>query len=92
MRHLPFAFTEHGALQAANVLKSDRAAAMSLYVIRAFIQMREQIATNSAILKRLVEIDRTVLEHDGNRLSAIRRPILRDRESASGRDLRGEPE
>jgi hypothetical protein len=64
VRHLPFAFTEHGALQAANVLKSKRAVAMSVYVIRAFIQMREQIATNAMILKRLAEIDKTLLEHD----------------------------
>jgi hypothetical protein len=61
---LPFAFTEHGALQAANVLKSERAVAMSVYVIRAFIQMREQIAANAAILKRLAEIDKTLLKHD----------------------------
>ena len=60
----PFAFTEHGALQAANVLKSDRAVAMSVYVIRAFIQMREQIAANAAIFKRLAEIDKHLLEHD----------------------------
>ena len=63
-RTLPFAFTEHGALQAANVLKSKRAVAMSVYVIRAFVQMREQIAANATILKRLAEMDRTLLEHD----------------------------
>ncbi len=38
---------------------------MSVYVIRAFIQMREQIATDATILKRLAEIDKTLLEHDG---------------------------
>ena len=64
VRHPPFAFTEHGALQAANVLKSKRAVAMSVYVIRAFIQMREQIATSTTILKRLAEMDKTLLEHD----------------------------
>ncbi len=37
---------------------------MSVYVIRAFVRMREQIATNSVILKRLAEIDGTLLEHD----------------------------
>ena len=63
-KYLPFAFTEHGALQAANVLKSKRAVAMSVYVIRAFIQMREQIATSATILKRLAEMDKTLLEHD----------------------------
>jgi hypothetical protein len=60
----PWAFTEHGALQAANVLRSERAVEMSLYVIRAFVRMREELATNAAILKRLAEIDKTLIEHD----------------------------
>ena len=63
--HRPWAFTEHGALQAANILRSDRAIAMSVYVIRAFIEQREKVAANAAILKRLAEIDKTLLEHDG---------------------------
>ena len=37
---------------------------MSVYVIRAFIEQRERLATNAAILKRLAEIDKTLLEHD----------------------------
>lgn len=64
VRHLPFAFTEHGALQVDNILKSERAAAMSVFVNRAFIQMREQIVANAAILQRLAEIDNTLLDHD----------------------------
>jgi len=63
-KYRPWAFTEHGALQAANILRSDRAIAMSVYVIRAFIELREKIAANAAILKRLAEIDKTLLEHD----------------------------
>ena len=42
-RTLPFAFTEHGALMAATVLNSPRAVAMSLYIIRAFVKMREDL-------------------------------------------------
>jgi hypothetical protein len=57
-------FTEHGALQAANVLNSPRAVAMSVYVIRAFIKMREDLAADAVILKRLAEIDKTLLLHD----------------------------
>lgn len=60
----PRAFTEHGALMAANILNSPRAVAMSVYVIRAFVKMREDQAANAAILKRLAEIDRTLLVHD----------------------------
>jgi hypothetical protein len=62
--HRPWAFTEHGALQVANVLRTDRAIAMSVYVIRAFIEQREKLAANAAILKRLAEIDKSLLEHD----------------------------
>jgi len=61
---LPRAFTEHGALMAANLLKSPRAVAMSLYVIRAFIKIREELVANAAILKRLAEIDKTLVIHD----------------------------
>lgn len=64
IRYRPWAFTEHGALQIANVLQSDRAIAMSVYVIRAFIEQREKLAANAAIVKRLAEIDKTLLEHD----------------------------
>lgn len=63
-RFRPWAFTEHGALMAANVLRSVRAVQMSVYVIRAFVRLREQIAANRAILQRLAEIDKTLLRHD----------------------------
>ena len=63
-RKFPWAFTEHGALMAANILNSTRAVEMSVFVIRAFVRMREALATNAAILKRLAEIDRTLLVHD----------------------------
>jgi hypothetical protein len=60
----PWAFTEHGAIMAATVLNSPEAVAMSVFVVRAFMQMREQLAANATILKRLAEIDKTLLEHD----------------------------
>ena len=63
-KYPPYAFTEHGAIMAATVLNSRQAIAMSVYVVRAFIQMRERFAANTAILKRLAEIDRTLLYHD----------------------------
>lgn len=63
-RHLPWAFTEHGALMAANVLRSAHAVQMSVFVIRAFVRLREQVAANTAIIKRLAEIDNTLLQHD----------------------------
>ncbi len=63
-RHLPWAFTEHGCLMAATVLNSPPAVKMSLLVVRAFVRMREALAANQAVLRRLAEIDRTLLEHD----------------------------
>ena len=60
-RYPPYAFTEHGALMAATVLNSPRAVSMSLYIIRAFVKMREDLAANAAILKRLAEIDKSLL-------------------------------
>jgi hypothetical protein len=72
---LPFAFTEHGALMAANVLNSPEAVTMSVYIIRAFIKVREQLATNSAILKRLAEIDKILLLHD-NALRDVYQKLL----------------
>ena len=61
---LPWVFTEHGALMAANVLRSPRAIEMSIFVTRAFVRLREQVASNAAILTRLAEIDNTLLQHD----------------------------
>jgi hypothetical protein len=63
-RQLPWVFTEHGALMAANILRSRKAVQMSLYLVRAFVRMRDEIMTSTAILKRLAEIDRRLLEHD----------------------------
>ena len=60
----PWAFTEHGALMAANILRSERAVEMSVFVIRAFVSVREHLAANAAILKRLAKIDKTLLKHD----------------------------
>src|SRR5438093_13143542 len=60
---------------AASVLNSKQAVAMSVYVVRAFVQMREQLAANQEILKRLAEIDRILLQHDAG-LREIYRKLL----------------
>jgi ORF6N domain len=74
-RYRPWAFTEHGVLMAANVLRSSRAIQMSVFVIRAFVRLREQVAANRAILQRLAEIDATLLQHD-SALRDIYRKLL----------------
>lgn len=63
-KYLPWVFTEHGAIMAAMVLRSEHAVAMSVFVVRAFVQMRDQISSNLGVLKRLAEIDKKLLEHD----------------------------
>jgi len=77
-RSLPFVFNEHGALQLASVLKSDRAVAVSLLVVRVFVRMRQWAQTNRALVTRLDELERRVGEHDDSLrelLAAIRQLI-----------------
>jgi hypothetical protein len=64
IKYRPYAFTEHGAIMAANVLNSARAVAMSVFVVRAFVQQRDVLAANADILKRIAEIDKELLLHD----------------------------
>ena len=58
------AFTEHGALMVANVLRSKEAVKMSLYVVRAFIKQRKLLTMQSDILKKLAQMDAKLLGHD----------------------------
>lgn len=61
---LPYAFTEHGAIMATTVLSSPEAVKMSVFVVRAFVRMREHLTANAMILQRLAEIDKTLMDHD----------------------------
>jgi hypothetical protein len=63
-RTLPSAFTEHGALMLGNVLKSARAAEVSLLVVRTFVQLREMLAGHQELANRLEELERKVSGHD----------------------------
>ena len=57
-RKLPLAFTEHGAIMAANVLNSPRAVQMSVFVVRAFVKMREMLGDNRHLAEKLAELER----------------------------------
>ncbi|HEX2101641.1 MAG TPA: ORF6N domain-containing protein, partial [Candidatus Synoicihabitans sp.] len=81
-KYLPWVFTEHGAIMSAMLLRSDHAVAMSIYVVRAFVQMRETLMANAHILKRLAEIDRRLLEHD----TVLREVITRLQPLLDGED------
>ena len=64
-RYLPLAFPEHGAIMAASVLNSSRAIEMSVFVVRAFVRLRDVARTNSEIGKHLALLERRVTAHDG---------------------------
>ena len=63
-RHLPYAFTEHGAIMAATVLSTKRAIEMSVFVVRAFVRLRDMLATNGKVASKLAELERRLKGHD----------------------------
>ncbi len=63
-RYLSYAFTEHGAIMAATILNSPRATEMSVFIVRAFVKMREALATHRAVAQKLDELERKVSSHD----------------------------
>jgi phage regulator Rha-like protein len=71
LRTLPFAFTEHGAFMAANVLNSSRAVQMSVFVLRAFVKMREVLAQNKELAAKLAELERALTARLDNHEQAI---------------------
>jgi hypothetical protein len=77
-KYLPWVFTEHGALMAASILNSERAVAMSVYVVRAFVKMRRELLADATMEARLTKIDKTLLSHDTalRDLYAKLRPLL----------------
>jgi hypothetical protein len=79
-RYAPYAFTEHGTIMVATVLNSPRAIEVSVYVVRAFVELRETLAANDQLAKRLDEfearLEKKIGAHDqaiGEILDAIRR-------------------
>ena len=63
-RYLPHAFTEHGAIMAATVLNSKRAIEMSVFVVRAFVQMRQSLVVNQHVVSKLSELEARLDRHD----------------------------
>lgn len=70
IKHLPYAFTEHGAIQAANVLNSDAAIEMGVHVVRAFVRLRQWLGTQKAFAAKLDELESRVGRHD-EQLAAV---------------------
>src|SRR6266550_4843729 len=65
-RYLPYAFTEHGAIMAATILNSKRAIEMSIFVVRAFVRMREALAANQQVVAKLTELECRLESHDAD--------------------------
>ena len=67
-KYLPYAFTEHGAIMAATILNSPRATEVSVYVVRAFVRLREVLASNKELAKRLDDLEQITealsMQHD----------------------------
>ncbi len=64
VRHLPYAFTEHGAIMAANVLNSRQAVKMSVHVVRAFVRLREALGLHKDLARKLEALEKKVGGHD----------------------------
>jgi phage regulator Rha-like protein len=74
-KYRPYAFTEHGAIMAATILNSARAIEMSVYVVRAFVQLRELLSSNKELARRFAQLEARIDKHDeaiAAILSAIR--------------------
>ena len=87
-RYAPYAFTEHGAIMAATVLNSERAVEMSVFVVRAFVRLREMLATNQQLASKIDELEQRLDTHDASiqdLIEAIRE--LMAPASATGRKI-----
>lgn len=67
-KYMPYAFTKHGAIMAATILNSPRATEVSVYVVRAFVRLREVLASNAELAKRLDDLEQSTealaMQHD----------------------------
>jgi hypothetical protein len=70
-RYLPYAFTEHGAIMAANVLNSPEAVRMSVFVVRAFVQMRDLLGSTKELAKQLADLEKKLTSRLDGHESAI---------------------
>ncbi|MGA2261765.1 MAG: ORF6N domain-containing protein [Acidobacteriota bacterium] len=64
LKYAPYVFTEHGAFMAANVLNSPVAVRASIQVVRAFVQLREMLATHKDLARKLEDLERKYAAHD----------------------------
>jgi len=65
-KYFPFAFTEHGTIMAATVLNSPRAIEMSVFIVRAFVRLREILLSHKELDKKIAELENKVGDHDAS--------------------------
>jgi hypothetical protein len=63
-RYAPYAFSEHRAIMAATILNSPLAVEMSVYIVRAFVQLRDMLGSNKELARRLDDLERKLASHD----------------------------
>lgn len=71
-RTLPYAFTEHGAIMASNILRSEEAVRMSVFVVRAFVKLREMVSANEKLASQLAKLEKRIDRHDGIIVEIVR--------------------
>jgi hypothetical protein len=71
-RRPPLVFTEHGALQAANVLNSTQANKMSVFIVRTFVRLREMALSNEKLARKVDQLERRVSDHDEVLIELVR--------------------
>jgi phage regulator Rha-like protein len=81
-RYRPYAFTEYGAIMAATVLNSKRAVQMSVFVVRAFVRMREALATNQRIVAKQKDLENWIGDHDAEIQEIV--ATIREMDEAGG--------
>jgi len=70
-RYLPYVFTEHGAIMSAMMLNSERAVHASIYVVRAFVRLRDMLNTHKELAGKFAELERKLQSHDRQIISII---------------------
>jgi hypothetical protein len=86
-RFRPWAFTEHGAIMVASVLNSKRAVDVSIYVVRAFVKLREMLGSHKMLAQKIAELEHTIASHDAH-IKALFEAIRRLMERSASKSRR----
>ena len=89
-RKLPWVFTEHGAIMLASILNSKRSVEMSIFVVRAFVRMREMLTSNRQLAAKVAELEQRVGGHDealAEIVKAIRQLIEGEKSNQARREI-----